>query len=164
MATFTLQATLVPKWPASYVSELTSNALMEVIAGSVVCQLLVGPTQCDATLDFRRAGCDIALQDFSSGADRLGLSVIKAVIVRWTTAVAEAGLAGMVVGTIGGAAARNPVLTLATAAAGTAIGAYVGQFIQYEIARYVARPDDFGGWRISDLAPVSGRQIRFAVG
>jgi hypothetical protein len=163
MAVFTVRATLAPHWPPRYVGELTPGDLVAAIGGSVVCQLLVTPTGCDATIELCRERHDIALQDLIGGAEQLGLRVVEAVIVRWTTAVAEAAIAGMIVGTVGGAAAKNPMARLGTACAGTAIGAYLGQFIHYEIERYLARPDQFGGWQISESAPPAGRQIRFAI-
>ena len=163
MAVFTVRATLAPRWPPSYLHELTPGALEDVIAGSVVRQLLVAPTDTDATIELRRERHDIVLLDLVGGAEHLGLHVAEAVIVRWTTAVAEAALAGMIAGTIGVAAAKNPLITLATASAGAAVGAYVGQYIRYEVGRYVARPQQFGGWQISETALPPGRQIRFAV-
>jgi hypothetical protein len=163
MAVFTVRATLAPQWPPRHISELTPDALIGVIAGSVVRQFLVAPTACDATIELCRERHDIALQNLIGGAEQLGLRVVEAVIVRWTTAVAEAAIAGMIVGTVGGAAAKNPMARLATACAGTAIGAYLGQFIHYEIERYLARPDQFGGWQLSESAPPAGRQIRLAV-
>lgn len=162
MAVFSVRATLAPQWPPRYAAEFTPDALTRAIAGSVVRQLLFGPTACEAAIELQRDGHDIVVEDLITGAERLGLRVVEAVIVRWTTAVAEAALVGMIVGTVGGAA-KNPLVTVATASAGTAIGAYMGQFIHYEVARYLARPDQFGGWQTSAIALPAGRQVRFAV-
>jgi hypothetical protein len=163
MAIFTVRATLAPQWQPTSAAEITAADLGRVIAGGIVRGFFPAPSEYDVMIELWRERHDIVLQDVIAGAEHLGLRVVEAAIVRWATAVAEAALAGMIVGALGATAAKDPRIALVTASTGAVIGAYLGQFIHYEAERYLAHPDQFGAWQLAAIALPAPRQVRFAV-
>lgn len=151
------------------VASLTEDLLAEVLTDAVVHELRETHWGLRvAELQLRRPTDAEALTAIESALEKLGFSLVEAVVRGWVTKAIERGLTGAMGGfVLGGGLSENAIVGLFASVVGGVAGAWTGAEVRNLRAQYDARRDYRGVWVLRELptptASETSGQPAFAV-